>query len=287
MTTHKTTTHKATTHKTAAHETTAHANSTTAATTTAPATKAAATTAAATTPDIGSQAADALATLKQLTSALPIDDAIPPKDMSATRVIGRVPLEAMTIATGVIADAPAQFPQFDPVDAQGTIDYEQAMVPVAQAAQVLSSRITKSVLKRRTQLAQETLALYQVMKGTSRLPASEQTRTQVKQMSKLLSTRRKVRATEVSQTEADQMVKTRKTEKKAAVASTKLAAVAGEAALANAQVTLQAAANAGTLPPPPLPGATSPVAPAAAVPAAPAAPASAPAAVTPVVTASH
>jgi hypothetical protein len=198
--------------------------------------------------DPASQAAEALARLKELTANLEIDDAIPPNQLAATRVVNRVPLKAMTIAAGVLADDPAQFPQFDAADAQAALAYEQAMVPVARAAQELANRITKSVLKRRSEMARSTLALYQVMKGTSRLTANEQTRMQVKELSKLFTTKRKARETDVSQKETDAFVRTRKSEKKQAAAEAKRDDAVSAAAIASARAALEAAVAEGTVP---------------------------------------
>jgi hypothetical protein len=197
--------------------------------------------------DVTTQAASALDSIRALSAALPIDDAIPPNQMAATKVTSRVPLEAMTIAAAVLANNAKQFPQFDGTEAQAAIDYETAMVPVAQAALVLSKRITKSVLKRRSGTAHQTLALYQVMKGTSRLSANEETRTQVEQLKKLFTTRAKSRAADVTQAEAEKMVKTAKSKKKQAVAEAKAADASNVATIATAHATLDAAVAAGTV----------------------------------------
>jgi hypothetical protein len=165
-----------------------------------------------------------------------------------------VPAEAVAIVAGILAATPEQFPQFDPVEAQDAIDYEKAIAPVAQAALVLAKRLAKSVLKRRTRSAQNTLAVYLVMKGMSRLDANETTRTQVRQLKALFSTTTRSKATSVSQKEADAMVKERTAQKKAEVATANLATAASDAALATAHVTLQEQAKAGALPVPPLPG---------------------------------
>jgi hypothetical protein len=197
--------------------------------------------------DVTTQATDALASLKQLTASLPIDDAIPPNQMAATKVSNRVPLEAMTIAAGILNDDPKRFPQFDGADAQAAIDYEQQMVPVGQAALVLSKRIARSVLKRRSNMAHQTLALYQVMKGTSRLSTNEETRTQVQQLKKLFTLNPKSRDTDVTQVETKKLVKTAKSTKKQSVAQAKAADANNDAAIATAQASLEAAVAAGTV----------------------------------------
>jgi hypothetical protein len=238
--------------------------------------------------DISTQAADALASLKQVTANLTIDDAIPPNQLAATKVSNRVPLAALTIAAGILQNDPKQFPQFDGADAQAAIDYEQQMVPVGQAALVLSKRIAKSVLKRRSNMAHQTLALYQVMKGTSRLSTDEGTRTQVQQLKKLFTLNPRSRATDVTQAETKKLVKTAKSARKQAVAQAKAADANNAATIATAQATLEAAVAAGTVSQfvaavtaPPAPAAP-PAAPAASVATVSAAPTTAaPATITP------
>jgi hypothetical protein len=197
--------------------------------------------------DVKTQATDAVASLKQLTTSLPIDDAIPSNQVASTRVTGRVPLEAMTIAAAILQNDPKQFPQFDGTEARAAIDYENAMVPVGQAALVLSKRITKSVLKRRSNMAHQTLALYQVLKGTSRLATNEEIRTQVQQLKKLFTLNPKSRDTNVTQAETKQLVKGARSAKKQSVAQAKAADANTEATIATAQATLEAAVAAGTV----------------------------------------
>ena len=198
--------------------------------------------------DVKSAAEGAIANLKQIATTLPIDDTLQENQLAATRVSNRVPLDAILIAVGLLNDDPKQFPQFDAADAQAAIDYEQALLPVAAAATVLAKRITRSVQKRRSTTAHQTLAFYQVVKGTTRLGATEETRTKVKQMSKLFTTKTKSRETDVTQKEAGSMVKTRRSEKKQAVAQQKATEASNEAAIAAAQATLDAAVAAGTVP---------------------------------------
>jgi hypothetical protein len=197
--------------------------------------------------DVTTQAADALASLKQLTASLPIDDAISPDQVAVTRAANRVPLAAISIAAGILKDDPKSFPHFDAADAQAAIEYEQQMAPVGQAALVLSQRIAKSVRKRRGNTARQTLALYQVMKGTSRLTTNEVTRTRVAQLKKLFTLNHKSRDMSVTQEETKQLVKTAKSAKKQSVAQAKAAEANTEATIATAQATLEQAVAAGTV----------------------------------------
>jgi hypothetical protein len=199
------------------------------------------------TSDLAKLGSDAVATLKQLTSELPIDDALTPKELAAAKVSNRVPLEAIAVASSVLNEAPEQFPQFDAVGTQTAVEYETTMAPVAQAARVLAERIEKSILKSRSGVANQTLALYAVMKGTARLPASEVTRTQVKQLAALLTTRHKSRNVEVTQDEALKLTRVLKSQKKVALAQAKVASAAKDAAFAQADAAMQAAVNADVL----------------------------------------
>lgn len=149
------------------------------------------------------------------------------------------------IAASVLKNDPKRFPQFDATEAQAAIDYENEMAPVAQASLVLSKRISKSILKRRTTMAQQTLALYQMMKGAARLATNEETRTQVQQLKKLFTNTPKSRATDVTKEETNAMVKTRKSAKKQALAQARATAANNDAAIASAQAALDAAIAAG------------------------------------------
>src|SRR5437762_6303934 len=110
---------------------------------------------------------------------------------------------------------------------------------------MLPTRLGQSILKRRAGRAQRTLALYQVLKGTSRLATNEESRTQVKELSKLVTTRRKSRAADVTQKEADVLVKARKSAKKQALARAKGDAASTQATIASARAALDAAIAAG------------------------------------------
>jgi hypothetical protein len=209
--------------------------------------------------DVTTQAAKAVAALLALSNTLPIDDAIPPKDLAAAKVTNRVPLKAMQIAAEILTANPGQYPQFDAAEATSSVAYEQAMQPVADNALALSQRITKSILKKRSTNAVQTLALYGTLKSVARLPASESTRGQVKQLTKLFTTNKRPRAEKVTQKELGEVAKGMK---KTKVANVK----AAKAAVANAAAA-EAATAAGIVPP----GTASPVSPSVA-PAAPASP---------------
>jgi hypothetical protein len=229
--------------------------------------------------DLNTQASSALATLKELASQLPIDDALPPQAARSAKALNRVPLEVLSIAASVLAEAPSQYPQFDATEAQAAVTFEQAMGPVAQAAQNLSDSLQKTVLKRRSAMATQALALYASLKANARLPQNEQSRTQVKAIGKLLTTSHKSRATSVTQRETAQYAKATKLQKKQQVAQAAADQASSKANYAAALAALETAATASTAAPPtatqatPAPASSSPAAsPTPAVPSASSAP---------------
>jgi hypothetical protein len=216
--------------------------------------------------DLATTAASALATLKDLDSTLPLDDALPARELVAAKIANRVPNEAMSIVSTVLNDDPTHYPQFDAAEAKAALEYEQTMSPVGDAVRALADRIDKSVLKRRSALANTTLALYVVLKGNARLPANEKTRTQVKRLSTLLTTKRKSRATSVTQVETEQAQKEIRAQKVIKVAQAAADAATGKASIATASAALVAARGGAALPPAAPPVTTSPAAPASPAP---------------------
>ena len=114
---------------------------------------------------------------------------------------------------------------------------------------MLAERLQRSILKRKTTMANQSLALYAVMKGTLRLDVSEQTRSQVKTMTKLLTTNRTSRATSVTVKETSAAVRTMTAQKKAKVAQATVSDASNKAAFASVHAAIQAAANSGSPPP--------------------------------------
>jgi hypothetical protein len=131
---------------------------------------------------------------------------------------------------------------------------------VLQFAQ-LQQRTAKTVLHRRRQGATQTLALYQMLKGLSRVSMNKATLVQQKQLEKLIKTNHKVRATSVTKKELEVaktgMKATKKAKSKAAAAATANA----EAQQAAATEAVVLAATGGSAP-----GTTPPQAPPAAAP---------------------
>lgn len=194
--------------------------------------------------DLATLSASFLARLRALASTLPLDDSLTPAELQHARMAKRIPLQALVIAAGVLEAEPARFPDFDAADARAAVDYEQTMAPIADEMRVLAASIDRSVMKRRSAAAKQSLALYATMKGVARLPANEKTRSQVKEMADLLTTNRKKRDTSVTLAETEQLKKVARSAKVARVKRAQASSAAAEAATAAAIAATAAAARA-------------------------------------------
>jgi hypothetical protein len=203
--------------------------------------------------DVTTEAANAIASLRHIASVLPLDDSLTPSELKHARAGSRVPLEVLSIAAGVLEEDPSRFPDFDASQARNAVTYEQTLVPVAVEARALAASIDRSVMKYRSGAADQSLALYATLKGLSRVPTNEKTRSQVKDLRALLSKTRKIRATSVTQVETKQLVKVAKSAKVASVKSTKASEAAAEAAAATALANLAAGSDSATAPTPAAP----------------------------------
>lgn len=80
---------------------------------------------------------------------------------------------------------------FDTQSIRDAIQYEKETRPVAAQARVLSDRLYGQVVARKAAAAEGCLAVYQTMKGVSRLPQGQALRPIVKQIASLLRGARK------------------------------------------------------------------------------------------------
>jgi hypothetical protein len=224
--------------------------------------------------DLTSAAAHVATLLDQISNALPFDDPSA-KDAQAAIVANRVPPAAITIAAKILEANPQRFPDLDPTVTRSALAYDQALSPLVLQLAQLQQRTAKTVLHRRGQGATQTLALYQILKGLSRVSMNKATLVQQKQLEKLIRTSHKVRATTVTKKEL-------KVAKSGMTASKKSKSKAAAAAAANAEAQQAAATEAVVLAA--TGGAT---AQAATPPQAPPAPAPSPAPATVPVTPSH
>ncbi len=179
--------------------------------------------------DLFTLANDALVALKHIASGIPLED-VSPEDAMSARSGNSVPDEAMTIAISVLEANPKRFPDFDPKAIRSAVQYEQAMSPLGTQVTLLGQQITKNVQKQRGDAATQTLALYQMLKGLSRMSLSEATRSQQREMGKLFTKAHRPRATSVTKKEAKVAVQSVKATKVAAAKAAIAAAANADAA---------------------------------------------------------
>jgi hypothetical protein len=190
-------------------------------------------------------AQQASALLSQIEASLPFDDPSA-KDVKAATAANRVPTEAMAIAARVLEASPERFPDLEPAVARSAVEYEQSLGPIVQQLAQLQQRTSKTILNRRGQGAAQTLALYQVLKGLSRVSKSKATLVQQKQMEKLLKTSRKARATSVTKKELKVAAKKMKASKKAGVSAAKAAQANATAQVAAAEASAMSGSDAAS-----------------------------------------
>jgi hypothetical protein len=232
---------------------------------------------------VGAQAASALTALRVIATNLPLDDSLTPTALKHARATNRVPLDVMVIASNILQADQARFGDFDANEARAAVEYEQAMLPVAREARALADSIDRSVMKRRSAAATQSLALYATLKGVARIPANEKTRSHVKEMRALLTTNKKKRATSVTQAETKGLAKVARSAKVAALKSAAAKVAVEDATIAAAEAATAAAAHGSALPSAPSSVATKAPAPTPATATTPATPVE----TAPAVTATH
>lgn len=190
---------------------------------------------------VTAQAKAVVAELKRLVAELPLDDGLTSRDMARAKVTARVPRKAMEIAIAVLAEDPGIFPELHVEEMREALAYVDAMVAVGEAARRLADRATRSALKRRAAMARETLALYQIMKGTARLPQTETTRRRTKELASLFTTRKASRSTTVTKKEEQAIATALRKAKKAALAQAEATKARKQADVASARAAIDAA----------------------------------------------
>ncbi len=189
-------------------------------------------------PDLATLAREASAGLKQIAASIPFYDPSA-KDLTAARVATRVPVAALGIAATILEQDPARYPDFDAETTRGASDYVQAMTPLSQELSELQQRLARSIFNRHGQGATETLALYQTLKGLSRVSKGKDTLAQQKALSKaMVKTSKKKRATQVTGKELKAAAKSIKASKKAAAKNQQVAVASAEAQAASAAAQL-------------------------------------------------
>ena len=176
---------------------------------------------------IGWFAAQALAHLEAIESSLKLDIVVAPNDKSQIRALARISDKAIRLASDIVTSAPSRFPDFAQLPVAS--EYVAAMAPVAARALELGAHIEKSLGNQRTPAAQQTLALYAVVKGLGRIVDNETMREKVLELKVEVAPKRKNPKPKVTKDEkaAKRLAKT--TAKRVARAQKVLAAHGGAA----------------------------------------------------------
>ncbi len=189
--------------------------------------------------DVASAATKVMSLLQELSALIPFDDPTA-QELQAARGSTRVPDEALSIAASILAANGPRFPDLDLATIKAALAYDQSLGPVALELEQLQQRTAKTVTNRRAKGVTQTLVLYQMLKGLSRVSLNQATLVQQKQLAKLLKTSHKVRATSVTEAELQTAKQGMKATKKANVK-------AADAASANAEAQQAAAMQAAVL----------------------------------------
>jgi hypothetical protein len=126
------------------------------------------------TSSLSALAASVIAQLDAIESSLDLDIVVRPNDVSQNRALTRVSDAAIGLASDLVSSAPARFADFTQI-ASGA-SYIAAMEPLVERAMALALHLRKSVWNHRTPAAQQTLALYSVVKGLGRIVDNESMR---------------------------------------------------------------------------------------------------------------
>jgi hypothetical protein len=132
---------------------------------------------AATPSSISSLAKKVIAQLGVLESMLGLDIAIRPNDKNQMNALKRVSDTAIALASNIVSGAPGDFPGFTGLPAAAS--YVESLGQVASRALELATHVQNGLQNQRAPAANQTLALYAVVKGLGRLPDNEAMREKV------------------------------------------------------------------------------------------------------------
>jgi hypothetical protein len=135
---------------------------------------------------------EAVKELDALEAKLDLDIVIRPNDKQQIHSLNRVSVKAVNLAADIVTSDPTRFPDF--TDIPGAADYTNAMGRVATRVTELGTHVTKSIQNKRYPTALQVLALYQVIKGLSRLADNETMREKVPELAAELGPRKKKKA---------------------------------------------------------------------------------------------
>jgi hypothetical protein len=127
--------------------------------------------------ELESLATDTVAQLKALEAKLNLDIVVPPTAKNQMRAMKRVSDKALGLAADIVSSDPARFADFAGLPASA--QHVAAMSGVALQANELATHVQKSVQNHRTPAAQQTLALYSVVKSLGRVTSNETMREKI------------------------------------------------------------------------------------------------------------
>jgi hypothetical protein len=127
--------------------------------------------------------------LDALEAKLGLDIVIRPNDKQQIHALNRVSVKAVNLAAGIVTSDPTRFPDFTGIP--GSADYTNAMGRVASRITELATHVKKSIQNKRYPTALEVLALYQVIKGLSRIADNETMREKVPELAAELAPRKR------------------------------------------------------------------------------------------------
>jgi hypothetical protein len=133
-------------------------------------------------------AAQAIAKLDALEASLDLDIVVPPNDKAQMRALSRVSDKALALAADIVSSDPSRFADFSAISP--AVQHVETMVPVGARVAQLATHVQKSIQNKRTPAAQQTLALYAVVKGLGRITGNETMREKVPQLKAELAPKR-------------------------------------------------------------------------------------------------
>ena len=149
---------------------------------------------------ISDAASAAVQLIIQAQSSLPLEDGLVEKARKSALGLQHVSTEALAESASILETVGSRFPTFDAKEARDAVTYEQSMGEVVSRASALIGRVQASILQRRSKAADQTLALYAVLKGQSRVDGS--LRDSVRRLTPLLNTRTNPHQTKKQRTRA-------------------------------------------------------------------------------------
>ncbi len=145
-------------------------------------------------------AKSAVSLITEAQNALPLETDLTGKTRASALRLQLLPASAIAESARILEAEGHRFPSFDATLARDAADFEAAMTEVVSGATALIGKAKVAILQHRAPAAEQTLALYAVLKGASRTDASLVEPT--KRLEPLVNTRKNPHQTKKQQEEA-------------------------------------------------------------------------------------